>query len=187
MMFAFFMREKKNLEIRLERNEDIQGIVELTKKAFEKVEYASHTAHFIVNTLIKRQQLILSLVAGDHSVQEKFSLVGHVAVSSVKLSNADTDWYGLGPVSVMPKAQNRGAGKALMRKTLSELKLKGACGCVLLGDPNIINNLVSHHSQTWFLPMSLLSIFRRSVLHNVILNKRLFVLKCLKLLNNLRC
>ena len=51
MMFAFLCRKKKNLEIRLERNEDIQGIAELTKKAFEKFEYASYTAHFIVNTL----------------------------------------------------------------------------------------------------------------------------------------
>ncbi|SEM01532.1 hypothetical protein SAMN05216500_10983 [Acinetobacter sp. DSM 11652] len=56
----FFYAEKKNLnkkmnlEIRPERDEDIQGIAELTKKAFEKVEYASHTAHFIVNALRKR-------------------------------------------------------------------------------------------------------------------------------------
>ena len=112
--------------------------------------------------------------------------MGHVAVSSVKLSKADTDWYGLGPVSVMPNAQNRGVGNALMKKTLPELKLKGACGCVLLGDPNIIKNLVSHHSQTWFLPMPLLSIFRRSVLQSVILKQRFFILKYLKLLNNLK-
>nr|WP_257227604.1 GNAT family N-acetyltransferase [Acinetobacter sp. YH16032] len=56
------------------------------------------------------------MVAVDHSVKEKFSLVSHVAVSSVKLSNADTDWYGLGAVFVIPNAQNRGVGKALMRK-----------------------------------------------------------------------
>ena len=56
---------KKNFEIRLERNEDIQGIAELTKKAFENFEYASHTAHFIVNTL-RKQQPTLSLVAVDH-------------------------------------------------------------------------------------------------------------------------
>jgi putative acetyltransferase len=45
------------------------------------------------------------------------------------------DWYGLGPVSVLPTYQRRGIGTALIREGLSRLKGLGARGCCLVGHP----------------------------------------------------
>ena len=48
----------------------------------------------------------------------------------------DTYWYGLGPISVLPKYQKQGIGKSLILKGLSLLKDMDGQGCALVGDPN---------------------------------------------------
>jgi putative acetyltransferase len=45
------------------------------------------------------------------------------------------DWYGLGPVSVLPESQGLGIGAELIREGLERLRDSGARGCVVLGDP----------------------------------------------------
>jgi putative acetyltransferase len=35
-------------------------------------------------------------------------VVGHIAFSPVKISDGTKDWYGLGPVSVLPEYQKQG-------------------------------------------------------------------------------
>jgi putative acetyltransferase len=62
-------------------------------------------------------------------------VVGHIAFSPVTVSDGTRDWYGLGPVSVLPEHQRRGIGKALIYEGLSSLRALGACGCALVGDP----------------------------------------------------
>ncbi|MEJ2071196.1 MAG: N-acetyltransferase [Syntrophobacterales bacterium] len=62
-------------------------------------------------------------------------VVGHIAFSPVAISDGSHDWYGLGPISVLPAFQKRGIGKSLMHEGLALLKALGAHGCVLVGDP----------------------------------------------------
>jgi putative acetyltransferase len=54
----------------------------------------------------------------------------------VAISDGSLDWYGLGPISVLPKYQKQGIGKSLILKGLSLLKDMGGRGCALVGDPN---------------------------------------------------
>ena len=45
------------------------------------------------------------------------------------------DWYGVGPVSVLPERQGRGIGSALMEEGMSLLKRElGARGCCPVGE-----------------------------------------------------
>ena len=88
------------------------------------------TEQFIVNALRKAGTLTVSLVA---EVDGK--VVGHIAFSPVTISDGTKDWYGVGPVSVVPELQRQGIGKPLMREGLSRLKALGAGGSVLVGDP----------------------------------------------------
>jgi len=62
-------------------------------------------------------------------------VIGHVAVSPVSISDGTADWYGLGPISVLPDHQRQGVGSQLMRKAISALIEKSASGCVVLGEP----------------------------------------------------
>lgn len=113
-----------------ETSADIDAISALTRAAFAGVEHSSQTEAFIVLALRRRGRLRVSLVA-----EQAGQLLGHVAVSPVTLSDGSLDWYGLGPISVLPAHQGRGIGTALMHAAIAQLEEIGACGCVLLGEP----------------------------------------------------
>ncbi|WP_419239129.1 GNAT family N-acetyltransferase [Photobacterium leiognathi subsp. mandapamensis] len=61
--------------------------------------------------------------------------MGHITIHPVLINGKTTNWYGLGPVSVLPDQQNKGIGKALINQGLAQLKVRGAEGFVLLGEP----------------------------------------------------
>jgi putative acetyltransferase len=116
--------------IRDETKNDTAVITEVTASAFESLEISSHTEQFIVEALRSAGALTLSLVA-----EVDGQVVGHIAFSPVTISDGTTDWYGLGPVSVLPKYQRMGIGKTLIQEGLSRLKDMGARGCCLVGHP----------------------------------------------------
>jgi putative acetyltransferase len=118
------------IEIRNETAADVAAIEAITISAFLHAPHTSHTEQFIVDTLRKSGQLTVSLVANADG-----TVVGHVAISPVSISDGATGWYGLGPISVMPEYQGRGIGSRLMREALFVLRERGASGCVLLGEP----------------------------------------------------
>jgi putative acetyltransferase len=118
------------IEIRNEASADVAAIEAVTISAFLNAPHTSHTEHFIVNALRKAGELTLSLVA-----EAEGTVIGHVAVSPVSISDGTPGWFGLGPISVMPEHQNRCAGSRLMREALRILREQGAAGCVLLGEP----------------------------------------------------
>ncbi len=116
--------------IRNEIESDIEAIAEVTKTAFATCPYGEHTEQFIIDALRAAGALTVSLVA---EIDE--NVVGHVAFSPVTISDGSPDWYGLGPVSVLPQHQRQGIGTALIREGLSLLKARGGKGCVLVGPP----------------------------------------------------
>jgi putative acetyltransferase len=117
--------------IREEQNSDIEAITEVTIAAFKNHPISRQTEHFIVNALRLANALTLSLVA---EINEQ--VVGHIAFSPIEISDGSPDWYGLGPVSVLPDHQKQGIGKVLINKGLSLLKDMGGQGCALVGPPD---------------------------------------------------
>jgi len=89
--------------IRNENESDIEAIAEVTKTAFATCPYGEHTEQFIINALRAAGALPVSLVA-----QIDENVVGHVAFSPVTISDGSPDWYGLGPVSVLPPTSEAG-------------------------------------------------------------------------------
>jgi putative acetyltransferase len=116
--------------IREEATHDASVITEVTAAAFETLEISNHTEQFIIEALRSTGALTLSLVA-----EVDGCIVGHIAFSRVSISDGTADWYGLGPVSVLPSYQRRGIGKALIREGLSRLQDQNAKGCCLVGHP----------------------------------------------------
>lgn len=116
--------------IREETKQDAAVITEVTAAAFETLEVSGQTEQFIIEALRSAGALTVSLVA-----EVDGRVVGHIAFSPVTLSDGTTDWYGLGPVSVLPVYQQKGIGKALIWEGLSRLKELGAKGCCLVGHP----------------------------------------------------
>jgi putative acetyltransferase len=116
--------------IRSETDADVSAITEVTVAAFKTLAISQHTEQFIIEALRAARALTISLVA-----ELDGRVIGHIAFSPVTISDGTRNWYGLGPVSVLPEYQRRGIGKALIREGLSCLKEMKAQGCCLVGHP----------------------------------------------------
>ncbi len=122
---------KPEVTIRNETDADIDAISQVTIAAFKTLEISKHTEQFIVEALRATRALTISLVAEVDS-----RVIGHIAFSPVTISDGTRNWYGLGPVSVLPEYQRQGIGAALIREGLSRLKGMNAQGCCLVGHPD---------------------------------------------------
>ena len=116
--------------IRNETDADVGAIGDVTIAAFETLEISNHTEQFIIAALRAAKALTVSLVA-----EVDGRVVGHIAFSPVTISDGSPNWYGLGPVSVLPECQRRGIGRALIQEGISRMKNLGARGCCLVGHP----------------------------------------------------
>lgn len=116
--------------VRRETAEDIEAIFNLTTQAFKTMPYSDGSEPRIIDDLRKNGDLALSLVAIDQS-----EVIGHIAFSRVVVNNVDDDWYGLGPLSVLPQRQRTGVGTQLINDGFRRLKERGANGIALIGDP----------------------------------------------------
>jgi len=117
--------------IRKETVEDVQAITKVTIAAFKNNPISNQTEQFIIKALRAAGALTVSLIAEIDG-----QVVGHIAFSPVTISDGTKDWYGLGPVSVLPDYQKQGIGTALVNKGLSLLKDMGGKGCALVGYPD---------------------------------------------------
>jgi len=122
--------------IRNEIDADVDSITEVTVAAFNTLEISNHTEHFIVEALRANNALTVSLIA-----EVDGHVVGHVAFSPVTISDGSQNWYGLGPVSVLPEHQRKGIGKSLIVEGISRLKGLNAKGCCLVGHPDYYRKL----------------------------------------------
>jgi putative acetyltransferase len=117
--------------IRNETHDDISAITEVTIAAFKTLKISNHTEQFIIEALRAAKALIVSLVA-----EMDGRMIGHIAFSPITISDGTPNWYGLGPVSVLPEHQRKGIGKALIKEGLARLKDINAQGCCLVGHPD---------------------------------------------------
>jgi putative acetyltransferase len=122
--------------IRDETEADVGVISEVTIAAFKTLEISNHTEQFIIEALRAAKALTVSLVA-----EMDGRVIGHIAFSPVSISDGTPNWYGLGPVSVLPEHQREGIGKSLVQQGLSQLKDLNARGCCVVGHPDYYKKL----------------------------------------------
>jgi len=122
--------------IRNEKGADVDAITEVTVAAFKTMEISNHTEQFIIEALRANNALTVSLIA-----EVDGHVVGHVAFSPVTISDGTQNWYGLGPVSILPEHQRKGIGKSLILEGISRLKGLNAKGCCLVGHPDYYRKL----------------------------------------------
>jgi len=146
------------VKIRNETEADVGAITDVTAAAFKTLEVSNQTEQFIILALRAAKALSVSLVAEADSC-----VVGHIAFSPVIVSDGTRDWYGLGPVSVLPEYQRQGIGKALVQEGLSQLREMNAQGCCLVGHPeyyrqfgfkNMLGLVVERVPQEFFFALS---------------------------------
>ena len=119
------------VSIRNETDADVSTITEVTVAAFNTLDVSNHTEQIIIEALRAAGALTVSLVAEIGGL-----VIGHIAFSPLTISDGTQNWYGLGPVSVLPEYQRQGIGKALIEEGFSRLKEMSAQGCCLVGHPD---------------------------------------------------
>lgn len=122
------------IDIRSEQEADTARISEVTKLAFHNAAHTCGREHFLVDGLRTTGALTFSMVADSD-----LGIVGHAAASPVTVTSSSGDWFGVGPISVLPENQRQGIGSKLMLALLEQMRAKGAQGCVLVGDPQFYN------------------------------------------------
>ncbi len=124
------------MQVKAERPNDVERITHIQYTAFkghpQHASGAEPLEHVIVERLRASGQLSLSLLAESGG-----DAVGHIAFSPAMVGEADSGWYLLGPVGVVPSHQGKGVGSALIREGLQQIQDKGAEGVVLVGDPEL--------------------------------------------------
>lgn len=135
------------INIRNEKESDSTRIREIITLAFENDPHTDEREAEIVELMRDDSALTISLVAetGD-------DIVGHVAFSKVTVNDEFIDWYGLAPVSIEPKYQNKGIGSKLIQEGLKLLQDINAKGCVLLGEPSYYQRFGFEAYQQLVLP-----------------------------------
>lgn len=128
------------LHIRDEILADIDAITDVTVAAFKTLEISNNTEQFIIVALRNAGALTVSLVA-----ELNRRVVGHIAFSPVTISDGSGDWYGLGPVSVLPEYHRPGISTALIEAGLLRLKELNATGCCLVGLPEYYKRFGFHN------------------------------------------
>lgn len=118
------------IAIRPEEPRDHAAIGVVTQAAFADAPHSDGSEVRIIERLRADGDLALSLVAEDCD-----RIVGHVAISPVEISDGSVGWYGLGPIAVLPSLQRQKIGSRLMQRAIAEMRMQGARGLVLLGDP----------------------------------------------------
>lgn len=126
--------------IRKEGPSDSEAITRVTMEAFKTLPVSNQTEQYIIKALRSAGVLTLSLVA-----EIAGRITGHIAFSPVTISDGAKEWYGLGPISVLPGFQKQGIGKALVNEGVSLLKEMGGRGCALVGDPNYYKRFGFHN------------------------------------------
>ena len=116
--------------IRPEATEDIEMIEQITIAAFAGKPYSAQTEHLIINRLRAMDAMSLSLVA-----ELDGKVVGHAAFFVVTIDGENINWYGLGPLAVLPELQKQGIGSKMIYEGLARIREMGARGCVLEGSP----------------------------------------------------
>lgn len=121
---------------RFEIPSDIPEISKLVETAFLDLEISQNNEHRILDALREANALSLSMI-----YEENGEILGHVALSPVKISSGDGSCFGLGPIAVKREERHRGIGSALVIRSLEMLRTSNASACFLVGNPDFY----SHH------------------------------------------
>ncbi|WP_018693442.1 GNAT family N-acetyltransferase [Algicola sagamiensis] len=135
------------MQIRSEQPHDNDQITQVVQAAFIDHPHGANNEHLIVSQLRKDNAMYLSFVALIHD-----TLVGHICFSEVHIDGKQMQWYGLGPISVLPEFQRQGVGSALIQHGLNTLKELGASGTVLVGEPTYYQRFGFQHAAQLTFP-----------------------------------
>ena len=124
------------INLRQEQLADYREVEEITREAFWGQGRPRCDEHYLAHLLRKSACFVPEL---DYVAEINGRLVGNVMFSKAKIVTPDGiehEVLSFGPISVLPEYQNKGVGKALLRRTVEEAKKLGYSAIVIFGEPD---------------------------------------------------
>ena len=125
-----------DVTIRLEQPNDYRIVEELTREAFWGLHHPDCDEHLLVHRLRKISAFVPKL---DFVAEANGKIVGNIMYSMSKIitnENVEYETLNFGPISVLLEYQNRGIGKMLMMRSISEAKRLGYRAILFFGHPD---------------------------------------------------
>lgn len=107
----------------------------ITREAFWNMYKPGCDEHLVLHQLRQSNSYAGEL---DIVAVHEGEIIGHVILTKAKVTGEDNSEHQvlcLGPVSVLPDHQKKGAGRKLIRYSISEAKRLGFKAVILFGDP----------------------------------------------------
>jgi predicted N-acetyltransferase YhbS len=123
-----------DIELRLEEEKDYRIVEELTREAFWNVHCPGCDEHLLIHNLRKTNEFIKEL---DFVAIYEDEIIGNIVYVESKIKDTDKEYVVLtfGPISVLPKYQNKGIGSKLIKHTLNLSKDMDYKAVIIYGDP----------------------------------------------------
>jgi predicted N-acetyltransferase YhbS len=122
------------IRLRQEKEKDYGIVEEITREAFWNLHFPGCSEHLLIHNLRNAREFIKDL---DFVAIFNNEIVGNIVYAETKVKNSNTDHTVLtfGPVSVLPKYQNKGIGSNLINHTVQLAKEMEYKAVIIYGDP----------------------------------------------------
>lgn len=124
-----------NIIIRNERKEDYRAVEEMTREAFYNLYVPGCSEHYLVHIMRDHPDFIPEL---DFVLEVDGQLAGNIMYTRAKLVDDQGNVKNIltfGPLTVAPRHQRRGYGKALMEHSFKKALELGYDAVVIFGTP----------------------------------------------------
>lgn len=124
-----------DIVLRNETEEDYRIVEELTREAFWNLYVPGCSEHYLVHTMRDSELFIPEL---DFVALLNGKIVGNIMYTHSMVAEGDDRIFPVitfGPVSVLPKYQNKGIGSKLIEHTIKLAKEMGYPAIFIYGDP----------------------------------------------------
>lgn len=124
------------MKIRLEEEKDYKIVENLVRETFWNVYRPGCFEHLVIHNLRKDPCFVKEL---DYIIEENETIIGNIVYALANLKSQENEEEKIlifGPVSIIPKYQNKGYGRKLIEYTLAKAKDLGYSAVAITGDPN---------------------------------------------------
>jgi predicted N-acetyltransferase YhbS len=122
------------IKLRLEEEKDYSTVENITREAFWNLYKPGCDEHFIIHNMRNAHEFIKEL---DYVAIYNNEIIGNIVYAKSKIISAikEYDVLTFGPLSVLPKYQNKGIGEKLVNHTIKLSKEMGFKAIIIYGNP----------------------------------------------------